>query len=258
MRQPGRGTPLELAAYAGQIMLESGGEIYRVEETMGHFCRALGLTEYEGSATPTTIVLSAKDETGDIKTLMRRIVSRGINLEKVEAVNSLSRSLGDLALDAEEIHLHLQAIHRGPSRYPFPVELIAAALGTGFFTLLFSGGAATFFAAAIFGALWRLLFRFLQKQQLGDFFLNTVGGAYATLCGYLCHLAGISSGGSLVSLAILMQMVPGMLFTNALRDIAVGDLVAGMSRAIEALCIAAALACGASLVQMVFGAGIGG
>ena len=34
---------LQVAAYAGKIMLESGAEAYRVEETMNRICNSLGI-----------------------------------------------------------------------------------------------------------------------------------------------------------------------------------------------------------------------
>ena len=45
----------------------------------------------------------------------------------------------------------------------------------------------------------------------------------------------------------LMALVPGIAMTNAMRDIMAGDMVAGISKAAEALLIGAAIALGTAL-----------
>ena len=37
---------LNLAVSIGEVMLESGGEIYRVQETVGHVLEAYGIGDY--------------------------------------------------------------------------------------------------------------------------------------------------------------------------------------------------------------------
>jgi len=44
-----------------------------------------------------------------------------------------------------------------------------------------------------------------------------------------------------------MALVPGIAMTNAMRDIMAGDMVAGISKAAEALLIGAAIALGTAL-----------
>ncbi len=54
----------------------------------------------------------------------------------------------------------------------------------------------------------------------------------------------------LILLGALMILVPGMLLTNALRDIVNGDPISGMSRLGEAITIAASIALGNLAIQM--------
>ena len=57
---------LEVASYAGKIMLESGAEAYRVEETMNRICMTLGVETANSYATPTVIIASVSHK-GTIK-----------------------------------------------------------------------------------------------------------------------------------------------------------------------------------------------
>jgi uncharacterized membrane protein YjjP (DUF1212 family) len=58
---------IHLAAEAGKIILESGGETYRVEETIIRICHAYGLVFAESFVMPTGIIISAEDADGRIK-----------------------------------------------------------------------------------------------------------------------------------------------------------------------------------------------
>ena len=50
-----------------------------------------------------------------------------------------------------------------------------------------------------------------------------------------------------IIIGALMALVPGIAFTNAMRDIMAGDMVAGISKGAEALLIGAAIALGTAL-----------
>ena len=43
---------LQVAMFAGQMILENGGETYRVEETIWRICKIYGADEAESFATP--------------------------------------------------------------------------------------------------------------------------------------------------------------------------------------------------------------
>ena len=70
---------LILALYAGEIMMKSGAEIYRVEDTIQRICKACGINYVEVFATPTGIFLSL-DKGGDdddTLTYIKRIQGTG-------------------------------------------------------------------------------------------------------------------------------------------------------------------------------------
>ena len=52
------------------------------------------------------------------------------------------------------------------------------------------------------------------------------------------------AAGSLVLIGVIMLLVPGIPFTNAIRDILLGDIISGSLRLVEAVLLAAMLALG--------------
>lgn len=241
---------LEVACFAGCVMLQSGGEIYRVEETMSHIAGAYGITACDSYATPTTLMLTIHDADGKPYTTMKRISDRKVDLFKIELINGISRRLEDEQWDITATHNAIKAVDEAAPRSHW-TRVAASAVATGAFAVVFGGGVAECLCGLACGALLRLCLDALSRLNLGAFFVNLTGGALATLLGWLLYVLGLTGDFRLVTLATLMLMVPGMLFTNAFRDVVAGDLVSGISRGIEALCIAAALAGGASIVYTV-------
>ena len=92
---------LKVATLAGQMILENGGETYRVEETIWRICKIYGAEEADSFVTPTGIMASICHE-GKIYSLTRRVQSRTVNLDKIDKVNDLSRSITLKNLSVDE------------------------------------------------------------------------------------------------------------------------------------------------------------
>ncbi|MDI9418642.1 MAG: threonine/serine exporter family protein [Firmicutes bacterium] len=245
------GEIIDLACQAGRIILENGGETYRVEDTMQYVCKAFGISGCDCFATPTTIIISA-NHNGEVFSRMIRIKKRGVDLHKVELVNSFSRAVINQPMTVLEARQVLAGIDTTPA-YNLFATAAAAALGTAAFTVIFGGGLTHFLSGILLGAALRSLLAYLNRIRLEYFTTNLLGGAAAAAGGWLFGFTISLTDWWIVTLAAIMQMVPGLIFTNALRDSAAGDLVSGSSRGVEALSIVAALACGAGVVLMLLG-----
>ena len=235
---------LLLAADAARIVLESGAETYRAEETAQAVCSALGGVEAECFATPTGVMLSFYGLDGRIRSIIRRVTSRSMNLEKIARVNELSRELYAGKMDFNEASAELGRIERQGGRST-ALSVLSAAMGTGFFTLLFGGRWNDALAAAAIGAVLSRLTRALARRRISDFFTNIVGGAGAAIACLLGARAGLVTNPSIAIVGVIMLLVPGVAITNAIRDIIAGDLVSGVARAADAFISAAAISIGA-------------
>jgi uncharacterized membrane protein YjjP (DUF1212 family) len=235
---------LLLAADAARVVLESGAETYRAEETAQAVCSSLGGVEAECFATPTGVMLSFYGLDGRVRSIVRRVAKRSMNLERIARVNALSRDLYAGRLDFDGASEELGRIELIKS-YPLPISMLAAALGTGSFTLLFGGRWDDALVTAVVGALLSRLTKFLNSRGVSDFFTNIVGGAIAAFACLLAGRLGLSSHPEIAVIGVIMLLVPGVAITNAIRDIIAGDLVAGVARGAEAFMAAAAISIGA-------------
>lgn len=244
---------LDVALESGILVLQSGGETYRTEETMIALAESLGAKDASAFVTPTVAILTCLDAAGGSHTRIQRILSRTINLGTIARVNDLSRRVvnrsprNDLSL----VRSVLRRIRGVPERPSWGV-MAATALAGFFFSLMFKGSLAEALTAALVGALMRMTLFALAPLALSSFIVSALGGAVVSLLSGLSVAAGLVGSGGNVSISVLMSLVPGLAIVNAIRDIIAGDLVAGSARLLEAFVIASALSLGAAAGLYVF------
>ena len=73
-----------------------------------------------------------------------------------------------------------------------------------------------------------------------QFIASFLSGMAALLCCRVCPLLHAD----MVLIGVIMLLVPGIPFTNAIRDILLGDIISGSLRLVEAVLLAAMLALG--------------
>jgi uncharacterized membrane protein YjjP (DUF1212 family) len=247
---------LQVAAYAGKIILENGGETYRVEETIKRICLSLGIKQTDSFVTPTGIMISVSDEATTVSCI-KRIYIRTVNLEKVSMVNDLSRKVTTENLTLEEVNTALTYIDNFDS-YSNTTILIFSGLAAAFFALLFGGTFNDFIVSFITGIVVKLIVIYLNKIKTNDFFVNAIGGAISALIAAFSMSINFGSNIDIIIIGSIMILVPGISITNAIRDTIAGDLVSGIARAVEAVFIAVAIATGTGTVLKLWSLAFGG
>lgn len=238
---------VQLAAEAGKIILENGGETYRVEETINRICQAYEVKFAESFVTPTGVMVSAYTSEGENISIIRRINKRTVDLEKISRVNELSRKITSCKLSPEEFTLKLKEINASP-RYNLFTTLFFSGIAALFFTLLFGGSIKDSFVSFLIGIIIKFITIFSGDLEINDFFVNILGGAVAAVIALLFVQFGIGKNVDKIIIGSIMLLVPGIAITNAIRDTIAGDLLAGLSRATEAFLIAIGIALGSGVV----------
>lgn len=83
---------LNVAGYAGKILLESGAEVYRCEETMVKIAQSFDVDEVQAFVMTTGIMLSITHDQQNYTKILR-IQKRGVDLHKIDSINELSRTI---------------------------------------------------------------------------------------------------------------------------------------------------------------------
>ena len=244
---------LEVAKNAGRIILENGGETYRAEETCTRICTHFGGKNIAVLAITTGIVLSAEFFDKEITTVAR-IDTRGINLINVAQVNDISRRLENSSITLNQANDLLNEILSGdkPARFRRLKAFAVAAVGTGFssafFSILFGGSAPEFFVALMTGVVVAGLNTFFSSKKANGFITSLVLGVVAALIAISASFLFTDFRYDLVIIGSIMPLLPGIAMTVAFRDSIRGDLISGVSRILEAIVLAIAIASGVGIV----------
>ena len=241
---------LNVALNIGKVLLKSGAETSRVEDTIARFCRSFGYHDVNVFATPTMIIIG--DETAANASLMCRIRYRSNNLSNVKAVNDFSYGLRPETFDYEETMAFLQQLLQKQPPYGKWTVCLASALCSAAFASMLGGNSHDFCAAFVTGGLAMTLLCQLTSYSLGAFWENTVAGAAIGALAILCCSISVQCTRTNIIVGSLMPFLPGLAFTNGLRDYLSGDLISGNSRIAEALLFAVSIAFGLAFTLLVW------
>lgn len=238
-----------LAIKAGEILMKSGGEIHRIEDTITRICRASGIPHTEVFATPTGIMVSigSDDALSDSETYIKGIRSRETDLHRISAVNNLSRRFSSGQLTLDEAYDEVLEIEK-MGAYKLPLKLLGAALTSGFFCLVFNGTPLDGLLAAFTGIIAYSLSMFLGRYKMSFAISDFLCSGLATIIALVFYSLKVIPTPDYIIIGTLLLFVPGAALTNGLRDLLSGDMLSGLSRITEALIIALSLSTGVGLV----------
>ena len=234
---------LDLATDLGYELALSGAETYRVEDSINHVLSSYGVAS-EVFSVPNYLIVSIITETGKPITRMRRIGFHGNNLDAVERLNAFSRRICAVRPEPKEAMAWLEDVRRSVKRYDFPVILLGDFLGAAGFGILFGCSFPDAFFAGLCGILIGLIQKFTDSLKANPFFSTLSASFLMAMLAYSLNVAGIVQNSDTVIIGALMILVPGLLFTNALRDIIYGDTNSGINRIVQVLLSAFAIALG--------------
>ena len=235
---------MELAYEAGAILLENGAEISRVDETMRRIAGHYGVDDESFFVLSNGIMATAK---GFART--KFIPIKGTSLDKVVAVNQLSREVSEGKCDLEQLESQLKAI-RAMRPKPAWEQITASAFGSAAFCIIFGGGFADSIAAFVAGLVLWVYMLFVGYRHLSRIAGAITGGLLATLlCGVMFRL-GLGTHLSNMIIGAIIPLIPGVPFTNGIRDLAHEDYIAGVTRLLDALLTFFCISMGVALAFM--------
>ena len=236
----------------GELLLTSGAEVLRVEDTITRLCKAYGFSRADVFTITSSIVLTTHDAEGNVFTQTRRILSQNIDLERVAQVNALSRTLCVDPLPVEAIQQELAKIHNHKRRHPI-VQCLCYAVISAVFAIFFGGAFPDAIAALISGAVIYLSLSFCKKMRLNSILQHMLVSALAAFVIVLLVRAGIGNDPAHIIIGNIMLLIPGIAFTSSLRDLINGDTISGLLGFAEAILKAMAIAIGSAVVLMQMG-----
>jgi uncharacterized membrane protein YjjP (DUF1212 family) len=243
---------IDLAVWAGQLLLQHGADAERVEKTIHYMSTALGCNWVDVLVSPNAILVTSISGQ-EFRTKLRRVPTLGVDMTIVSGVSRLSRRVVAERLDRFTVRAELERISSIGHHYNRWVVVGMVGLACGAFSQLFGGDAPVFLVTT--GAAAAAMFvRQEMTRRYFNPFLVVVATAFAA--GFLASAAVAFDLGTQPQLALaasVLLLVPGVPLINAAQDLLKGHVVIGFTRGLIGLMVALAIALGLLLAMKLAG-----
>jgi uncharacterized membrane protein YjjP (DUF1212 family) len=244
---------IELAVWAGQLLMNYGAESRRVEETIRVIGAGLGC-DWSNVLVSHNAILVTYASGDDFRTKLRRTRRGGVNMVLLEQISHMTHRVEEGKCDRHQLREELARIEGIPRLYNRLTTVVAIGLACAAFSRLFGGDwpvfGVTFVAASL---------ALLARQEMAKRGFNPLLVVVATAftAGTVVELiyAGLafSPHPEPALAAAVLLLVPGVPFINAVEDLIKGYTVTGIARATAALLIIVGIALGLFLATHLIG-----
>ncbi|MEI8309073.1 MAG: threonine/serine exporter family protein [Chloroflexales bacterium] len=241
---------LAIALRAGQIMLESGANTARTEDTVRRIGRGLGAEDLDTYVTPSGIIATAHAH-DEHRTRILRISSHGVDLGHMASVVDVATRIEQGQIDRRGAISELNQIAVAPRSYGRWTTNIAVALACACFSVLFGGQLWEFLVVMIASGLAQFVRERLNRLGINRLLVTGIVSGIATfialtlvlripelaplVTAYLPWLPAPRPSVAISVAASVILLVPGILMVSSISDLFRGDTLAGMARAAMAL-----------------------
>lgn len=236
-------TVLDLATDVGYELAMAGAETFRVEDSVHRILESFGLNA-DVFAIPNYLVVSIVTDSGKPITRMRRIGFHSNDLDAVERLNGLSRAICERHPGSGEAADWLKQVQATARTYSFSFTMLGYFAGAAGFGMLFGCDLADTLCAGLCGILIGLTQKGMSWLKVNPFFSTLASAFLMAFAAYSMVNLGLADHADSIVIGALMILVPGLLFTNAMRDIIYGDTNSGINRIVQVFLIAVAIALG--------------
>lgn len=242
---------LETIVYAGKLLIESGAEIYRVEETMVRMSRSFQEVEDAQSFVLSTGIMFSLTINNKTVTKILRVHTRSVDLHCIDRINDVSRKMVENPYTLQQLKKELDDI-ANEQRYSFFWTMLFGAIGASGFALFFHGTWMEASCTFLIGIVIKCVTWLMEQLQINTFLTHAFAAACAAYTSFLLQSWFPQVKIDILIISSIMLLVPGLAITNAIRDTVIGDYLSGVARAVEAFLVAVAIAFGVGFVMSMY------
>jgi uncharacterized membrane protein YjjP (DUF1212 family) len=222
-----------------------GTPAHRLEEAMAVMARGLGL-KAEFFSTPTTIITTF-GEPEELRTAMQRAEGGELDMDKLAQLDAIGDAVIARTMSPNEARAKIDEIVAARPRYGHVVSTLAHAITTAAVVVFFHGSAIDVAVAGGIGLMIGVLSQVMKRSTAQARVFELVGAFVAAFTAAMvaAHVDGVSS--SVVTIAGLLVLLPGLSLTNALTELATDNLISGTARLMAAIIVLLELALGVAV-----------
>jgi uncharacterized membrane protein YjjP (DUF1212 family) len=183
----------------------------------------------------------------ELKTRMMRLEGSELDLGKLEQVDAVADDVIEKRLAPRDGIDRLQAIFLAPPRYGHGLSTLMHGVSAGGFAVFFGGALEDVAVAGAIGLSLGLLAQYAKRSTDQARVFELVGAAFAAFTAGVVSSMWHAVTPSLVTIAALIILLPGMSLTIAMSELATRHLIAGTARLMSAVIVLLELVVGVAL-----------
>lgn len=238
----------------GEAMLQSGAEIFRLDDTLYRLCRSYGFKRYNVFTIPSNIQITVETPDGEILTQIRHIKATGVNFDRLDYLNNLARYACAHTPDEKKLHKKFMEVMNRKPQHPIAPYFAGVMGGTGF-AVFFGCNLLDAVVAVLVSLMIVIAGNWLDKREDNLLVHNLLLAFLAeTIILGMCRL-GIGSHPDRIMIGIVMLLISALSTTNGIRDILQRNFISGFINIMNSILGAAGIAFGIALAMRLFGGG---
>ena len=222
-----------------------GTPAHRLEEALANVCGSLGL-EAETFTTPTAIIISFGKH-HDLRTRLMRVEGGELDMGKLAQIDALGDQVIERAITPTEARARLDAIIAAPKQFGRALSTLVHGVMCAGLAVFFGGTMQDVLLAGAIGLTLGLLAQLIARSTDQTRVFELLGAAFASFAAGVMSAWSPRISPSLVTLAALVILLPGMSLTVAMTELATRNLIAGTARLMSAVIVLLELGVGVAL-----------
>lgn len=236
----------------GKEMIKSGAETDRAEDSMYRMLESYDVEQCSIFAIQSDIQATIKPAGGSFITQIRRVHKIGLNYDRLDYLNNLSRYICKNKPDIKEIReKYEEVMNRRPQ--PLYLKYLSAILGGIGFGVYFGCDLMDSLAGTVICAVCIVYMgNVLEKRGYNLVVYNLSLAFLSSAAVFIMDKAGLGHHPDRIVLGLNMVLISGLGVANGIRDVLKQAFLSGLLSIVNSFLGAVAIACGTGLAMVLF------
>ncbi|MGX6962548.1 threonine/serine ThrE exporter family protein [Vagococcus xieshaowenii] len=245
---------IKVCAQVGKILVASGAEIPRVEQTVEYIGKSANV-DISCYVTLSAVFIDSGD---GMASHFVKVQLKGFNLQKVDEINHLSRSFQEGSITFTQLAKQVEIISEQVIDFPKRYKVLGAGLVSVTPMMVFTATWVDLALAFFIGMIGYSTLHTIERRTTVPYIKEALSSFIIATLASIVTLVGLGQSSSSIILCALMPLVPGLSITNSLREIISRHTISGMMRAVDAVLTAGAIGSGVILATSLTNQLLGG
>ena len=252
MSKPENISAIELSFLMGQILLENGAEISRIQDTMERVVNHYNVENFNVFVLTNAIMATGTENGKEHSAKLKFTRTSSLHLGRVAEINQISREICENKYNIEEAYEKALKVREIPSCKKW-IAVIAAAVSCACYCYVFGQqDLLDSLAALICGTVLQFYLFFTEKNKISKFIVNITASALVALVSIILKETILPINLSPVVIGSIFPLLPGVALTTSIRDFLNSDYISGTIRFVDATLIGGCIAIGVGVMIKIY------